>query len=385
MDVRLKALGRELARALDAQSPAFDMPAQAARFLEHAGKQPARGRALAAAALAAALFGAALLIVHHTLTEPRNAPLAFEVGGAPGRVGALIAASDQPLPVRFADGSAIVMALGSRARVAETRAHGASVVLQQGRIAVHVIHRDRTDFRVEAGPFEVRVVGTRFDVSWESASQHLILALHEGTVRVSGPALPAARTVQAGERIELFAARAKDVALAPVVPESPAQVPAERAAASQLRSTLGDAPATSIERASSRPTREHAGPAQLARMADAARFSRQPELAVAALLALRARFAHASQARDSAFQLGRVYFDQLRAPAEAARWFELSLHEQPGGVFAREAAGRLMESLQALDHSAPARRAAQHYLARYPLGPHAALARKLLSTPAVPP
>jgi hypothetical protein len=69
-----------------------------------------------------------------------------------------------------------------------------------------------------------------------------------------------------------------------------------------------------------------------------------------------------------------------RAHGEAARWFEVYLRERPRGDLAREAAGRLIEArLGARDRPA-ARAAARAYLARYPDGPHAALARATLAS-----
>ncbi|MGC4067479.1 MAG: hypothetical protein QM784_23090 [Polyangiaceae bacterium] len=69
------------------------------------------------------------------------------------------------------------------------------------------------------------------------------------------------------------------------------------------------------------------------------------------------------------------------APVEAARWFSAYLAEQPQGNFAREASGRLVESLHRAGHFAEAQRAAKRYLAVYPTGPHASFAKSLLDNP----
>jgi hypothetical protein len=55
------------------------------------------------------------------------------------------------------------------------------------------------------------------------------------------------------------------------------------------------------------------------------------------------------------------------------------VREQPSGALAREASGRLLEACIAAGDGAGARDAATRYLARYPSGPHAALARRVLS------
>jgi outer membrane protein assembly factor BamD (BamD/ComL family) len=54
------------------------------------------------------------------------------------------------------------------------------------------------------------------------------------------------------------------------------------------------------------------------------------------------------------------------------------LREQPSGSLAPEAHGRLLEALQRSGDSAAARSAASDYLARYPAGPHAEFAKRLL-------
>ena len=96
-----------------------------------------------------------------------------------------------------------------------------------------------------------------------------------------------------------------------------------------------------------------------------------------ALLSLRQRYPNDSRRAAAAFMLGKVAFDQRRAFAQAATWFSTAIREQPGGSLSREASGRLIEALRAAGDSAAAERAAREYLARYPQGPHAPLARSL--------
>jgi TolA-binding protein len=87
----------------------------------------------------------------------------------------------------------------------------------------------------------------------------------------------------------------------------------------------------------------------------------------------RERFPGTADAAQAAFLLGRS-----AAPAVAARWFDEYLREAPGGPFAREAAGRLVESHSRAGNHAAARQAASVYLQRYPNGPHAAFARSII-------
>ena len=90
---------------------------------------------------------------------------------------------------------------------------------------------------------------------------------------------------------------------------------------------------------------------------------------------LRARFANSEEAAVAAFQLGRV----TGGGAASAQWFRTYLNERPGGKLAREASGRLLEALHRSGNSTEARAAAKRYLARYPSGPHADFAARILN------
>jgi transmembrane sensor len=92
---------------------------------------------------------------------------------------------------------------------------------------------------------------------------------------------------------------------------------------------------------------------------------------------VRARFAGTDGAANAAFMIARMEF-HANAPHAAAGWLEIYLRERPDGRFAREAAGRLVEAYVQSEDSPKAKAAAERYLARYPDGPHAALARSVL-------
>jgi TolA-binding protein len=114
-------------------------------------------------------------------------------------------------------------------------------------------------------------------------------------------------------------------------------------------------------------------------LGDAARFAGEVARARQAYLALRRRHAGGPDAAAAAFLLGRLAFDGRSVRAEAVRWFRATLAEAPGGPYAREAAGRLIEALERTRDHDGAREAARRYLEAYPAGPHAALARSLLA------
>ena len=348
---------------------------------------------------------------------PRSTqPLSFTVGTVPraGVSGVWVSApAAERVPLQFSDGSRVVLEPLCRARVAETEARGAAILVESGRVAVDVVHRPQGRWRLSLGPFSVHVTGTRFGVEFDPVRETLTLEVHDGRVVASGCHLGEGRPVHAGERLrascktrqlEIVTRETEDrpelrgsaqqpgegepvlpQASAKVVPEShPAAATAEGAAApsAKWRGLLaqGDykgaflaAKLAGFEREC-----ETAGSSELMALGDAARFSGQPAAAEHAYLSLRRRFAGDGRAALAAFSLARIAFDQRGDHAAAVRWFDTYLRESPEGPLAREALGRLMESLQRSGQTGRARGVAEQYVARHPRGPHAELARRLM-------
>lgn len=111
---------------------------------------------------------------------------------------------------------------------------------------------------------------------------------------------------------------------------------------------------------------------ELYALSDAARYAGRLARARDALIAVRARFGEQGK---TAYLLGRIAADQGDDDA-AIEWFDRYLREQPGGALAETATGRLIELYRAHDASR-ARMLAERYLAAYPAGSYAALARTL--------
>jgi TolA-binding protein len=275
------------------------------------------------------------------------------------------------------------------------------------------VHRAAARWSVVAGPFEVQVTGTRFDLSWSLADEAFELTSLEGAVIVSGPSLGTGQALASGQSLRVAlreggGARAAETSATPSAAPSAAE-PASPAASAVTRRGRASSPEGSS--ASARPaeapgmtSRElralsaagryaelleqaerqgfselcaSASAADLLLLADAARFSGRAERAQQALLALRGRFARDARARTAAFLLGRVAFERGDADAEAARWFEVYLDEEPSGSLAGDALIRLAECRGRSGDPSAARDAAQRYLSLYPDGPHAERARRL--------
>jgi len=162
------------------------------------GRSPAPGRRRL---VAAAAGGLALLIV--AALGLRERPLRFDVQG--GRIdpgGAIATAGDGAATLAFSDGTRVVLTGAGAARVAARDARGAQVVVERGHARFDVVHRARTRWRVAAGPFEIAVTGTSFDVDWPSAPRHtLVVDLHVGSVVVRGSLAGEGLSLRAGQRL----------------------------------------------------------------------------------------------------------------------------------------------------------------------------------------
>ena len=119
---------------------------------------------------------------------------------------------------------------------------------------------------------------------------------------------------------------------------------------------------------------------ELNALADAARYVRRNDVARRTLLAALDRFPHSGTARDAAFFLGGLAEEEsgVAARKAALEWYQRYMAESPGGTYAAQALGRQMILVHQLRGAAAARPIAAAYLQRFPSGPYAAPAKKLL-------
>jgi hypothetical protein len=402
--------GERLFRAwAEGKPPSFDEEAGRARFLEQfaVGRARAGRRYLLMVAAALMICGVVALGGWRTLRT-----VSFSTAMGEGQAGAWLATgSASALPLTFSEGTQLVMAPGSRGRVEGLERTGASFLLERGAVRAHVVHRAGNSWRFLAGPFEVRVTGTALGVDWDPARERFAVRVDEGSVVVSGPnvgeprssAMPSASTVvRAGQQCvvdlptrtmrispigqdlpieaEAPADAGVDGLAAPAVPAvappSAPRLPATAAVSWIKLDEKGDydgayaaalgAGLGSVLRASSSD--------ELLRLAQVARLSGHRDTERQALVTCRRRFPGTERAAVAAYELGRS-----SSPSEASSWFDTYLGEQPSGPLAREASGRLVEARASAGDDRGARDAAARYLARYPDGPHAPLARRVLA------
>lgn len=393
----------EIVRAERSKLETHDFSVERARFLEFASypKQRTRPRRHWAGAALGFALAASLVIAYAVLDSP---DLTFVVNGAKGETGVLLTGSrNTSLAVDFSDGSQLEVKQDARARVLEVKPAGAYLMLERGELEVHVVHRAAdTSWRVDAGPFAVKVVGTRFEISWDPMHERFLLELREGAVQLSGPKLASGCTVRSGERVQISLGEGTGsgtcvVAAQAVPPSLPASsVAPTSASAAPEREMPQPSKLESWRSLAARGERKSAwllvesegfdqvqtrsNAADLLLLANLARYSRAADRAAAALGALRERYPSSAEAADAAFLLGLVAADQQNSPSAAIHWFDTYLAQRPNGALAREAWGRVLDCQVRTGARADAQRTAQIYLERYPDGPFHALAERTLSS-----
>jgi transmembrane sensor len=342
----------------------------------------------------------------------------------------LTAPETSSVPLRFSDGTQIQVAPQSRMRLIELRRNGAQLALESGRADVNVAHGDNRRWELRAGPFTVRVTGTRFDLSWHPNDDSFELILNEGQVELVGCGFGAGRKLVAGQRVhascreskveiayshdaklsETASLAAVDAPLAApnvgrdsgsvgncssAMPED--VIPAAVESAGLSSSNIPRAEVTKVDWItlarsgkyaaalaaanrlgfSAECTRTRAD--ELLLLGDVARHAGEADKARIAYTQLRQRFPGTKSASLAAFSIGVLEFDQSGAYARAANWFRTYLRESPTGPLTREARGRLMEALQRTGGD-EASSVARDYLRDYPSGPHARLAQRIISS-----
>lgn len=208
-------LWRSLAQAQDA---ALEAQAQAAQARD-AGELPRGAAAFAVAhvatrtrprrrlgrlpfAMAMAMAMGAVAVVLVVSSATRRRTLSVQLGSSVPRgeaIPSLVADARNDLPLRFSDGSTVTFRAGSSGQLEKLNTAGAELVLVRGTLQAHVIHAETTSWTLHAGPYRVRVTGTRFGLSWRS--ERLELSLYEGSVMVDGAVLGAGVPVRAGQRL----------------------------------------------------------------------------------------------------------------------------------------------------------------------------------------
>ncbi len=359
---------------------------------------PARSWASGWVAGAAALASAGAVGAVLLFTSTQQA-ITFEVaGGKLGQSGQVV--GGDATRIRFSDGSEATLERGAEAQVAHLTEHGAEVVLKRGSMRVHITKKPQAAWKVAAGPYQVQVTGTAFDVSWSNQAQAFDLRMESGAVIVTGPLALSGIPLRAGQHMFGGVAEgrltvegsevARAAEAAPVAALGPAATPAtppqntagpgprpgseahawtRQVAQGHFTAVLAEAEQRGLDRTLGSGSLE-----ELAALADAARYAGRSAIAKRVLMAERQRFSSSGPARDAAFFLGRIAED---SGSGAIEWYERYVAESPRGPYASQAFGRKMMLLYKQRGAAAAKPVASEYLHRFPNGPYAAAARKI--------
>jgi hypothetical protein len=377
-------------------------------------------RRLRALTLGLGLTAAAILVPFVLVSAYSRPNLSFRIASsASSSAGGVSRTAGR---IDFSDGSSVVLDTDARASVSEVGSHGARVRLDSGRLRTHFVPLRDAHWSVDAGPYLVTVTGTTFDVAWTPTEQVMEVWMHKGTVVVQGPLADPGISVAAGQHLRangltgqilldriaaenpeggtsaateppsprpvesprLTPASARDPASHPLVgktlaakkvgtidPETSWSKLLARGESSRI---LDEAEAHGMDRALAT-----ASGADLAALADAARYARKDSLAARALFAERTRFPQSLAAQDAAFFLGGIYEGRTdrSSLSSALEWYDRYLHEAGSGSYMAQALGRKLLVLEKLHDTENARQTASEYLRRFPTGPYAATAKRI--------
>ena len=330
--------------------------------------------------------------------------ITYEVGrGIAARDGDLVASSADTArtEVRFSDGTLVRMEPRTRSRVVRLDRNGAKIALFEGKLHADVRHGANARWVFDAGPFEVRVHGTAFSISWNAATASFDLQMERGVVSVAGPISGGEIVLQAGQRLSVTLSDpetgaspagastssppATDHAGEPADPtlDAPARrrsgppAPlADRAAVmNQWRAELAEGHASAVIADAQRwglgRVLDVADSEDLAALADAARYVGREDLARRALHTQRRRFPGSKRAAEASFLLGRLEDESPAGTARALAWYDRYLAEAPSGAYASEALGRKMMVLERSGQHDDAVAIARLYLGRFVTGSYA--------------
>jgi hypothetical protein len=343
------------------------------------------------AAIAVAVGVAAGLVL--TLGFRADSQLSYDVRGATAQ-GGIIEAKRGEATVSLSDGSSILAENQTKFSVDVVGRNSALTRLVTGKLHIRVQHNEDTSYRFIAGPYEVRVVGTEFDLGWDPKSG-LSLSMSKGEVRLAEPG-GKLRTLGPGQSLQLpgleqALAEAQPRMAAPAPAEAAPSEPAERARASakepatssswdgmvakgQFAEVVREAETLGVE-----AVLTGRGSGDLKALGQAARYVGQRALALRAFSALRQR-GGSDAARQAAFFLARLQEEQGNQ-AEALRWLNTYVSEAPRGVYAAEAYGRRLSLTERLRGRSAALPLAREYLERFPEGAYAQSARGIAEAP----
>jgi transmembrane sensor len=304
--------------------------------------------------------------------------------------------------VALADRSRLARDAGVRLHVLENTASVVDMLLESGRVHLHVEKGGQRRWIVECGLLSAEVVGTDFVV--ERDPGHARVDVLEGVVLVRGDRVQnRVKRLGAGESLEVLAEGAVSAAARESEPTPPPRLaPSSAPTASPVASARAgeglpvESPTAAASSGAS-TWRELAGKAAYGRayetlgeggiakstvgatvdvlleLADVARLSGHPGEAIAPLTEIADRHGDDPRSSLAAFTLGRVLLD--RAPALATHRFEQALARGLPMSLVEDAMAHVVDARARAGDRQGALEAAARYEAAYPSGRHRASVR----------
>jgi len=413
-----RSVGRLVSASVDRSRSAVTEDSSFALVEERLARRTRRIRRLRGAiVIAAAVVGGGALWQRAYLAHRADQQITYQTGrGLAIRNGDLVASPAErgPSDVRFSDGTLLEMEPQTRGRVVRLDQDGATVAVYEGKVHVNVRHRANTRWLFDAGPFEVRVHGTAFSLSWNPATAQFDLQMDSGVVSVAGPLSGGELILRSGQRLSVTlgdrdhekgagskptlvtrspepddAAAAPEAAAVPD-PQDNRRPDALTSAGDRSpvlngwRAKLAEGHAASVVAEAQRQglsrVLDTADSEDLAALADAARYVGNGEVARRALQTQRQRFPGSKRAAEAAFLLGRLEGESPGGAARALVWYDRCLAEAPSGAYASEALGRKMMVLEHSGKHEDAVKIARTYLTRFATGSYAHAARVLVDS-----
>jgi len=343
-------------------------------------------------------------------TAPTASALSYRVDSQdPPSGGYILASQTTDALLAFSDGSKVRMAARARGRVVEVNNRGAKFSLDDGKVAVDIVHRPRAEWIFEAGPFRVNVHGTSFTVAWNPVETVFEVRLASGSISVASPVAGPEIQMRAGQTLrvslrdqssslgKLGTMSGRDVPSASDDAGGPSSsAPPRRAAIEPSEAprwthrgwmtALAENKAADVvadaDRRGLATVLERADSEDLWALANAARYAGRYLLAREALGAQRKRFPSSDRARQAAFLLGRLHDGDPDGPENALGWYDRYLVETHDGARVSDSLGRKMTLLERWNRRPEALAVARDYLRRFPRGTYANAARALVRSTA---
>ncbi len=303
---------------------------------------------LATVAVAAALL---LVLVHFYPRSDRRGDVA--VAGA-----ALENASKPDKRIGLADGSTVVVGSGTRLVLSQASTTEVRLELLHGRADFEVTRNPDRQFEVVASGYTVRVVGTRFSVSYQPAelAGRFTVAVQQGIVELRRPN---------GALLRLEAGEHWSSAALPENEASPAAQPSPEPPPSAAQGSRVDGLGSSTAKT---PTEPAVDAKELLERANRARVQGRALEAATALETLWRQHQQDPRASLAALQLGRIRADQLGDIAGAVEAWRGSLALGGGASQREDAMARLIEGYARLGNREKCREMRRTYLEQFPRG-----------------